>query len=195
MNYIKGKIFIDAGAYIGDSALVLAGYSPSKIFSFDISERNGTCLKRTMAENGLPSSKVEFVRAALADKCGKMAFFDSGYAGTSLAASGQNECDVTTLDAFTKTRTEKIGFIKADLEGMAYEMTLGMLETLKRDRPVLSLAIYHSIDEFYGIRKLLGEQLENYTYRVVGLNHAPAKEIVLFAWPNEVMPSKNWWWD
>ncbi|MDR3124856.1 MAG: hypothetical protein LBU10_03140 [Endomicrobium sp.] len=39
-DYIKGKAFIDLGCYVGDSAVVLSEFSPSIIFSFDISEKS-----------------------------------------------------------------------------------------------------------------------------------------------------------
>jgi len=39
-DYIRGKDFIDAGAFIGDSAIVLHKYEPAKVFSFEISRVN-----------------------------------------------------------------------------------------------------------------------------------------------------------
>ena len=35
-DYVKGKIFIDGGAWIGDSSLVFMNYTPKKVLAFDM---------------------------------------------------------------------------------------------------------------------------------------------------------------
>ena len=73
--------------------------------------------------------------------------------------------------------------IKADLEGMGLKMLKGAIETVKRDRPVLLLAIYHNQDEFMGIYKFLKENVSGYHYQVEAL--AGICEVTLIAWPEE----------
>ncbi len=191
-GYIRGKTFIDAGAFIGDSALALSQYRPGKIISFELSGRNAGKFRETMTLNQVDPRMIELRCVGLGERFYEVS---AGAEGPDASAgSGGEVCRIVPLDSFPEHDTGVIGFIKADLEGMAYEMVKGMLGTLRRDRPVLSLAIYHSPDEFYGIRELLEQHLTGYTYRIARFYPAEVKEIVLFAWPDEISPSKEWWW-
>ena len=118
-DYIKDKIFIDAGAYIGDSVLVLLKYQPSIIYSFDISEINFKRYNKTMELNNVPKEKYELIKLAIADK--KSSYEISSYD----SLQGINDKDKhkdaivysTDLDSFMKDKQGKVGFIKADLQG------------------------------------------------------------------------------
>lgn len=88
------------------------------------------------------------------------------------------------MDALTAD--VKIGFIKTDLEGMGLAMLRGAVETLRRDHPVLSLAIYHNKEEMMGTYAFLKSLQLGYRYRV--LQMAPpweCRELFLLAWPEE----------
>ncbi len=69
-----------------------------------------------------------------------------------------------------------------------------MLATIKKDRPVISIGIYHSVDEFFCVKALLDQSIDNYTYRIALFNHIPTKEYTLIGWPNEINPPTSWWW-
>ena len=70
LDYIKNKIVIDGGAYNGDCALIMSEFSPSKIYSFDISRKNVEVYKKTMEMNNVPKDLYEINRIAIADKKG-----------------------------------------------------------------------------------------------------------------------------
>ena len=63
------------------------------------------------------------------------------------------------------------------------KMVKGAVETIKRDRPVLLLAIYHNKDEFMGIYEFLKKNVPDYSYRVEALSGL--NEVTLIAWPEE----------
>lgn len=57
LNYIRGKLMVDGGAFIGDSASVLLHhYSPSKVVSFDVSPINYNLYVQTMIRNKFSAS-------------------------------------------------------------------------------------------------------------------------------------------
>lgn len=69
LDYIRGKIMIDGGAYMGDSASVLLHhYSPSKVVSFDVSPVNYNLYMSTMIRNRFDASKFAFHLIGLSDR-------------------------------------------------------------------------------------------------------------------------------
>ena len=53
------------------------------------------------------------------------------------------------LDSYIQKVENPIGFIKADIEGAMFDALKGMVKTIRKYRPVLSFAIYHSAEEFF----------------------------------------------
>ncbi len=93
---------------------------------------------------------------------------------------------VTSVDNFVKEENiEKVDFIKLDIEGAELNCLQGAVNTLKKDRPQLSISIYHKYEDLYEIPLFLDEVLDNYTYRL-GHYHYELGETVLYAFPNEI---------
>ena len=187
LEYLKGKVFLDAGAFIGDSLLALLDYAPSLVISFDMSKNNRELFLQTMKANGVPDDKYLLVSKGLGESSGKISFDDTGRSNTTFYMSGADETDVISVDDYCIPRPDrKIGFIKADIEGFGLKMARGMLETVRRDRPVLSLAVYHCPDEFFGIKLLLEKEKIDYVFRFFHLHYTRDCEMVLFGWPREI---------
>lgn len=182
-EYIKNKSFFDLGAWDGDSVTALAECSPSKILSFEISQKNiDKYLEKTK------SIKVpnEIFRMALSNKSGTMNFDDLGTWGDTLAFGGAETVEVDTLDNFSKNKDLKVGFIKADIESDEINMLKGSVETIKKDKPVISVSIYHDPISFFEIKPFLESLDINYKYiiRVMGFyDVGPINEASLIAYP------------
>lgn len=173
--YTANKRFIDAGACSGDSALVfLEQYEPAKVCSFEPSEANAAVYRETMARNRIPEGRYELVVKGLSDRQETLRFRDSGDAGNMLGAGEGSVVDVITLDGFCAGgRAEPpVGVIKADVEGMGLKLVKGAEEMIRRDRPILLLAVYHNLDEFLGIYPLLKSWNLGYRFEV-RLLHLP----------------------
>jgi hypothetical protein len=56
---------------------------------------------------------------------------------------GSEAINLTTVDKEAERLKLTVGLIKADIEGTKLPMLIGALRTIQRDRPVLSLTIYH----------------------------------------------------
>ena len=185
-EYIRNKIFIDAGAYDGNSSLVLLEYKPKKIYAFEISAKNAEKFHQNMESNKIPKPKVELCLAGLGDSEEEISFDDNGESGTTLEHSGKSSVHIVPADHFFRT-TGPIGFIKADVEGFGYKMLLGMTEILKRDRPVLSLSIYHNAEEFLKMKPYLESLNLNYNIKIIPMANIYFGEICLFAVPKELL--------
>jgi FkbM family methyltransferase len=190
-QYIANKDFIDGGAYIGDSAAVFAKYYfPRKVYSFDISKKIFDKYVQTMTQNKIPDDKYEFINMGLFDKKCETLIKDDAHQGTNLYSKGSAVCKLCDLDSFAQTHSLNIGFIKSDLEGVGLDGLKGMVQTIKKDRPVLSLAIYHNPIEFFDMKIYLEKIVENldYTIHIKQFHpfHDAVVEVALFAYPKEL---------
>ena len=186
LNRGEGTVFIDAGAHVGHGTLPLLQYGPKRIYAFEPSAISGGKLLHHLKRNRIPEETVEWVRAGLSSRCGEVSFADGGGAGQRLdGEAGGERVPVTTLDAFASGFTVPVGLLKTDVEGMNVELLRGAPETLRRDRPVLALSIYHTPEEFFGSYALLRRTLTDYRYRIVDLPPGSCYEITLLGWPRE----------
>ena len=190
-KYINGKDFVDGGAYIGDSALFyIKRYAPRCVYSFEISKKTCMRYENTMRINSISADRYKLCRMGLSDKKSEILMHDSGGQGTSILDQGNDMVQVTDLDSFVIENNLHVGFVKCDLEGAGLEGTLGMAETIKRDRPVLNIAIYHNPKEFFEIKPALEKITVGLDYKITIERHHPLNdrmvEVVVFAYPKEL---------
>ena len=184
-NYVKNKIFIDGGACFGDSSLIFQNYSPKKVLAFDISEKNADIFRKVMKKNHLTEENVLLIQKGLGEKYEELSFEDGKGGSTTLNDSGKTKITIIPLDACREIDST-VGWIKFDLEGFGLYAFKGMIETIKRDRPVLTLAVYHNPDEFFGIKKLLESLNLNYKITFKACSFSEIYELTLIAYPAEL---------
>ncbi len=187
-QYTFGKIFIDAGACYGDSAIIfLDKYAPLKVCSFEPSERNCQQFKENLKGTSFRSDQYELIQKGVSDKHETLSFQDTGNGGNNLMVSGDSKVEVVSLDEFCRDLPAAVGFIKADVEGFGLKMLRGAEQTIRRDRPILCLSIYHNREEFLGIYRCLKDW--NIDYHVwIRLHRLPfqVNELNLIACPSEL---------
>ena len=187
-KYIQKGVFIDVGGCFGDSALVfLRHYNPSKVITFEPSAQNRAIYKSVMQMNCVDESKFELSEFGLGKECTSFYYMEKQGGGNTLiqTENGENKVEITTLDKFCFDRQiSNIKLIKADVEGMGLDMLLGSENTIRRNRPVLNLSIYHNRDELLKIYKTLYEWQLDYHFMIRNLGLAA--ELTLIAWPEEL---------
>lgn len=191
LDYIKNKDFIDGGAWIGDSVLVFEKYyTPRKTYSFEVSKKLAKQYKKVMELNGISNDRYELILAGLSDKKDTVYFNDGANTGTSVLSNGNANIDLISLDEFAKDRDLNVGFLKIDVEGCAYETVMGSKNIIQRDRPILSIAVYHSPHEFFDTKPLLEEITKGLNYKIefkqMQYKAYLAIEYVIFAYPAEL---------
>ena len=197
-DYIKGKIFIDAGAGFGDSALVfLKYYAPAKVYSFEPSESNRELCLKHFKKNAISKEKYDLCAIGLGEIPGELHLTDNGGLGFMLkseeAANSETiTIPIDTIDNLFSNKTDKIGLIKADVEGMCLEMVRGAEKIIKRDLPVLSLGIYHNQEELLGVYSYLKSLNLNYKYQIQSLSpKVESIELTLLAFPDIIQKTDN----
>ncbi|GIA22123.1 TPA: FkbM family methyltransferase [Vibrio cholerae] len=165
----KGKNIIDAGGSFGDSALVLSKYTEEKVHVFEPTSSMYQMAEKTISENKL-YSKVVLNKKALGDKkqtlnirverdFSTLCFDEEGTEGT-------EKVEVITLDEYVKENDLTVGVIKVDVEGYEEQLLLGALETIKSQKPALIFSMYHSSEQFFGIKPLIEDLNLNYTFKI-----------------------------
>jgi hypothetical protein len=91
------------------------------------------------------------------------------------------ECLTLSIDDLVVQRgLEKIDFVKLDIEGAEMNALKGASKTIKKFRPKLAIALYHSVEDFERIPILLRELVPEYElyFSHCSIN---AEESILFA--------------
>lgn len=153
-KYIENKIFLDCGASYGDSATIfLKEYNPSVVRSFEMTDSPDRARNEyieTLKLNGI-TNKYELITKGVIDNCNNLL-----------------GCEMTTIDSYLLSET--VGLIKMDIEGAAPFALEGAVQTIKRDRPVMLIACYHTPKEFFEIKPFLENLNLNYKFMFRNLN-------------------------
>jgi FkbM family methyltransferase len=173
LEYIKGKDFLDIGALDGDASVMFLQYKPSRIFAYEPASLNYQLLLKTIELQ--KNDKIYAVKKGIGDKETTMEFnVDSTYSGANTLLNnlsinkGQTETiEVTTIDK--ENQDKKIGLIKMDIEGFEYYAIKGGAETIKRDKPVLLISIYHTGKDFFEIPTLLKLYVPEYKFKYLDI--------------------------
>ena len=131
---------IDAGGFIGDSALIFSSLTDRKVYSFEPSYENYNDMLKTIELNSLNNVVAENI--ALSDKSGKLKLnicssSSSFYSNNSFDYTDETEVNVITLDEYVEKNNLKVGLIKTDLEGAEQEFLRGAINTIKKFKPIL----------------------------------------------------------
>ncbi|MBR1777549.1 MAG: FkbM family methyltransferase [Alphaproteobacteria bacterium] len=168
---LRNKDFIDAGAFIGDSALVLSEYTDKRIYSFEANPENIDLFQKTIELNGL--TNVTPVQKALYSSETELEFnlsnMTSGASLNRLNGVTYNETikvQTITLDKYVQENNLDVGLIKVDLEGAEQEFLKGAEQTIKAQKPVLLLSIYHKPSDFFELKPMLESWVPEYEFTI-----------------------------
>jgi FkbM family methyltransferase len=168
LGRLKGKVFLDGGAYNGDTAIALLPYQPKAIWCFEPDRINLELLHRTMAVNGLEEVIVPF-NMGIGEKDESAAFNHSGIMGSKIEKEGTSSIEVRAIDSVVREREDVIGLIKLDIEGFELEALKGARDTIKKYKPLLLISAYHTGKDFFEIPPLLKRYVPGYSLRFFDL--------------------------
>ncbi len=176
---LQGKDFIDVGAYIGDSALVLNNFYPRKLYAFEPIPENFQNLLKTINLNQLKN--IVPIQKGLGDNNARLKLVKKDIISF-IDESGSEEVEIIKLDDFVKENSIQTGLIKLDVEGYELEVLKGAKETIKKFKPLLIVSVYHTGKDFFEIPLLL-KKLGYDKFRFFDFNHEfPANDKVLMAY-------------
>lgn len=157
INFIKNKDrligtdFIDAGAYVGDSALILNRLKPSKIYGFEPAPSDYCLMKETIKLNNL-QNVLEPINMGLgrapADDC--YSYYDKD-----LKKNVEVTFKVDSIDNYVENLDLSVGLIKIDTEGRELDILRGAENTIRKFKPVIIAGIYHNAEQFFEFKPIL----------------------------------------
>ena len=187
LDSVRNKHIIDAGGYVGDTALLFSSYTDKSIHVFEASPSNMDIIRETIRLNQLEN--IVPVSKALGEKSGTATFSlgERNSCNSLVERPGYNypnhiEVPVITLDDYVRENNLEVGLIKVDIEGGEQLLLKGAVETIRTQHPILLISIYHSANDFFEIKPMIEKMCDKYTFRIVKpANPAIALETILLA--------------
>lgn len=176
--------FVDAGAYVGDTAASFFSHFPQYEGSYYCMEA-GTKPYERLCRNleKINAKKMITYQCAVWNKKGTLKFDTTTFGdggGSRVSEEGETvECD--SLDHLLAGK--EIGFIKMDIEGAEKRALLGAERLIRECRPILAICIYHKPEDFFDIPEtILNIAKDEYSFYVRQYRYGQS-ETVLYAMP------------
>jgi len=160
-NYVRERDIIDAGAYSGDSLLILRQYTQKTIYCYEFCDKALKEFAETVKNNNITSG-YKLITSALGESVGSIS--SDGLTTCRKPYKNSTSVNMTSIDEEVKKHNMVVGFIKTDVEGYSMPIVKGAISTIQSQRPVLSLAIYHNYEELFEIKPFLEQHLTDYVY-------------------------------
>lgn len=178
------SVFLDCGAFIGDTAInALQFYGRDKIshiISFEPDNQNIEIINEAVAADSIPADKFTLIKFGVSDKYAELQFSSNGD-GSVITEDGEVTIKVDAIDNMID---EPISFIKMDIEGSEYDAIIGARNIIKDNIPTLAVCVYHKREDLIEIPKLIisiaGKDSYNFYIRHHQTN---LTELVLYAVP------------
>ncbi|MBU5477607.1 FkbM family methyltransferase [Eubacterium sp. MSJ-13] len=166
----EGEIFIDGGAYTGDTIEEFVNWTHNKyrhIYSFEPQKDKARLIEKNMFKY----DRVSFFEKGLWSSETELSFCDGDefYSGKIVDNDNNNKISTITIDDVLDGR--EATFIKMDIEGAETEALIGARKTILKYKPKLAICIYHKSTDLYEIPFYINKLVPEYKMfiRHVGL--------------------------
>jgi FkbM family methyltransferase len=166
---LKDKDILDIGGFIGDSVLVLSPYTNRTVYSFEAVAGQRQLMQKTLELNKIKNAKI--VPLALGSRKESVEIIVNGSSSCiskdNFARAVREKVDMDTLDNYVVQNGIQVGLIKVDIEGFEQEFLKGAVNTIKTQKPVLVLSIYHNWSDFFDIKPMIESWNLGYKFKIV----------------------------
>ncbi|MDR0454155.1 MAG: FkbM family methyltransferase [Deferribacteraceae bacterium] len=168
-----GEVFVDCGGFGGETTEIFIKNCPKykKIYLFEPSDE---IEKAKLLLNG--HCDIDFIKKGVWDKAETLKF---NLSGTSSAISDKGEIVIHTA-ALDETVSEKVTFIKMDIEGAELPALKGAERIIKRDRPKLAISVYHKHDDWWRIFDYVKSIAPDYKVYLRHYTAGPCETVMFF---------------
>jgi FkbM family methyltransferase len=151
---MAGDHVIDAGACLGDTALVFAHTTGERgrVYSFDPIAKHCDIARRNFGLNPILASRIELFPFGVSDHdqdgagdIGRDGRIDPG------ARIGSDVATRTIDGLVAEGAISRVDFIKMDVEGSELAALMGAEQAIRRWKPRLAISLYHRIEDFFAI--------------------------------------------
>ncbi len=187
----ENEVFVDLGAWRGDTVddyrYTYGENCYKRIYCYEIESDNIEKLYERF--DSIPNIVIRPV--GVSKEKGVMYLSDNGTSDAqSLVSFGSKKVDTVALD---QDITEKITFLKTDIEGAEQDAIYGAQEHIRNDKPKLAISIYHSNKDLFSIFELIDRIQPGYHFylRYNGRAYFPTDYILIGLPPEESKRLEN----
>lgn len=191
LQYIRNGDILDLGGFIGDSALILSEYTNEHIYTVEMNHDNIQTMQTVLNMNHC-SDKVISIESAVSDIDEMQNYYgNSSYStlndmSNNIIYEEHKMISVHKVDTLVSKYNITPHLMKLDVEGAEFKAILGAKETIHKFRPVLSISIYHTANDFLYIKPLIESWDLKYHFHIENHNpFDPVYEKVLICIPQE----------
>ncbi len=185
-SLLADEDFVDCGAFDGDTIRSLVQRRGSDFRSVLAIEADAMTFPKLQSylEELEPQirKKITALYVAVAAERGTIRFMDSGGVDSRISESGTTEVECYPLDELLRDR--RASYIKMDIEGAEHDALLGAFGSIERDRPVLSVCVYHSQNDIWRLPLLVQRRVKGYAF-FLREHEGDGWQTVLYAVPRE----------
>lgn len=177
--------YIDCGSFVGDSLdgyVAYAGDSYLSAICCEASETNVQQLKKHIELVGY--EHVSVINSAIWKYEGIVKFNPIGEKSGYVSEDGSISLEAKTVDSISGVTD--IDFLKIEIDGSEYEGLLGAVNTIIRNKPVVAISVYHSIEDIIRIPFLLKGLNSDYELYLRFYGYSTLTDIICYAVPKEV---------
>ncbi len=144
---IKNIRFVDGGGYVGDTLKEIIKNYPDfeKIYCIEPNTLHINIAKRDFGD----IDNIEFINCGLGRE----------KISSDIKEELQNNCahdyQATNINSLDNLISEKVDYIKLDIEGAEQDTIRGAKETIKKYKPILAICIYHKAEDWYNVPQLV----------------------------------------
>lgn len=179
MELNDAEVFVDCGAYTGDTAENFMSRVNNRYrhyFAFEPDPENYKAASAFLKDK--PDTTL--IPKGLWN-CDTTLCFKEGYASCSTVAEAGEICvDVTSIDHYFSNKKQIPTIIKMDIEGSELEALKGAEDTIRRHKPKLAICIYHKPEDLYEIPQFIKSCRSDYRFYIRHYTDTFA-ELVLYA--------------
>ena len=161
-------VFVDIGAYTGDTLLDLTAFAGSSLREYYGFEPDPANYARLVSQAETTTRArldvhVATRMTAIGAIEGVISFAGSGSATSQVQAEGSVRVPCTTLDAVGVSRPT---YLKIDVEGGEHDVLRGGTETLRMWQPTVAVATYHRPKDLFDLPLWLADNAPDYRFHL-----------------------------
>ncbi|MBR1494046.1 MAG: FkbM family methyltransferase [Acidaminococcaceae bacterium] len=164
---------VDAGCFDGADSIFFARLFPnySEIYAFEPDRGNYELCLKNIANAGIIRAKV--IPCGLSATSGEASFLMGGQGSSYLLSIDSVAAEIArpagkTVTVQTNALDDvfegKLGFMKMDIEGAEFDALHGAERTIRRDRPLLAISVYHRRGDLLAIMDYLNSIVPEYSF-------------------------------
>ncbi len=178
IKFIDDEVFLDCGAYDGDTIRSFYNQTNAKykkIYAFEPDKKMITVLSNNI--QNIPNCLLMQIGVYSEDK--KIGFNNAG-CGTITSFPTDDETDCIQVAKIDNVISDKVTFIKMDIEGSELAALMGAAQTIKKYKPKLAICVYHKAEDLISIPQYIKSLVPEYKLYLRGYFDY-ASEVVLYA--------------